>query len=146
MKYIVEKEFLETHEDDQDPCNVREIVSLENILKLKEKYPLVSEDYLDYLKEIGCGAFRECQFKVEKHLYDLNDLGLAEHYKIHNGIKFFGDNFSGDFSGFDFTNNADLVIELWHEDGTIFETKKTFKEYIREQMLIDENGEDSRIK
>ncbi len=145
MKYKFEIEFLKKHEDNDDQCNLRKIASDEDIQDLKEKYPLISIDFLDYLKEIGSGAFRECQFKVENYLYDLHDLGLAEHFDLREGIKFFGDNFSGDFSGFDFNSNAGLVIEFWHDDGTVFETRKTFKEYIREQMLIDKNGEDCRI-
>ena len=145
MKYKFEKAFLEKYEKKEDSCNLRQIVTEEEIKNLKESYPSISKDFLDYLKEIGYGAFRECQFKVENYLYDLSDIGL-EHYDLRDGIKFFGDNFSGDFSGFDFNKDADLVIEFWHVDGTVFETNKTFKEYIREQMLIDENGEDCRIK
>jgi hypothetical protein len=146
MKFEFEKEFLEKHEDGTDTCNLRKTASDEEINKLREQYPRVSKDFLDYLEEIGYGAFRECQFKVEKYLYELDDLGLAEQYEVPSGIKFFGDNFSGDFSGFDFNNDSNFVIELWHEDGTIFKTNKTFKEYIRQQMLIDENGADTRIK
>jgi hypothetical protein len=96
------------------------------------------------LSEIGSGSFLECQFQVQKYLFDLDDLGLTENYDLKEGIKFFGDNYAGDFSGFDFNDNPTLVVEFWHEDGTIYETNKTFKEYIREKMLIDENGEDER--
>jgi len=78
-------------------------------------------------------------------LFDLEDLGLEEHYELKDGIKFFGDNFSGDFSGFDFNGNPELVVEFWHEDGTVYETNKTFKDNIREQMLIGDNEQDERI-
>jgi hypothetical protein len=37
------------------------------------------------------------------------------------------------------------VVEFWHEDGTVYETNKTFKDYIREQMLIGDNEQDERI-
>ena len=145
MKYNFEKEFLAQNEKEGDTTNIREKVSETEIKKLLEEHPKLSDDYIDYLKEIGSGNFRECQFRVQNHLFDLDDLGLAEHYDaLSSGIKFFGDNYCGDFSGFDFDNNPELVIEFWHEDGTICETNKTFKEYIREQMLIDDNGQDER--
>ena len=144
MKYNFEKEFLEKHEDKTDTANRREKVTDVELKKLKEEYPKLSTDFTEYLNEIGSGAFRECQFKVEKYLYDLEDLGLAELYEPKEGIKFFGDNFSGDFSGFDFNKTPEFVVEFWHEDGTIYETNKTFKEYIREQMLIGKDGQDER--
>ena len=145
MKYNFEKELLERHENKNEDTNLREQLSENEIRKIKEQYPNISLDFLDYLKEIGSGSFRECQFNVQKYLFDLDDVGLAEYYQIKKSIKFFGDNFSGDLSGFDFDNNPNLVIEFWHEDGTIYETRKTFKKYIQEQMLIGENGQDERV-
>ena len=144
MKYSFEKDFLTRNEDKTDFTNHREKVTEVELKKLKEEYPKIPTEFLEYLSEIGSGSFRECQFQVQKHLFDLDDLGLTENYDLKKGIKFFGDNYAGDFSGFDFNNNPTLIVEFWHEDGTIYETNKTFKEYIREQMLIDENGEDKR--
>ncbi|MEL0650040.1 MULTISPECIES: hypothetical protein [Algibacter] len=144
MKYNFEKEFLEKVEDKTDSTNLREKISDIELINLKKEFPKISSEFLDYLSEIGSGNFRECQFKVQKYLFDLEDLGLEEHYELKDGIKFFGDNFSGDFSGFDFNGNPDLVVEFWHEDGTIYETNKTYKDYIREQMLIGDNGQDER--
>lgn len=145
MKYIDEIQFLNRVEDKSNPQNTRTRFDNSNIFEIKIKYPKVPQDYLDYLQDIGAGSFRECQFSIPGHLFDLTDLGLEEHYELKDRVKFFGDNFSGDFSGFDFNNEDGLVIEFWHEDGTIYETKKTFKDYIKEQMLIGENGEDTRI-
>ncbi len=146
MKYKREIEFLEKVEEQNNPQNERTKLNTDELSKLKQIHPNLPVEYLDYLKEIGSGNFRECQFKVHGHLFDLEDLGLEEHYDLENGIKFFGDNFSGDFSGFDFSKNNGLIVEFWHEDGTIYETEKTFKEYIREQMLMDENDNDTRVK
>ena len=146
MNYKNELAFLLKVEDAANPQNIRELLSDDKILELRNEYPNVPEEYLEYLKGIGAGSFRECQFIVQGYLFDLGDLGLEEHYELKEGVKFFGDNFSGDFSGFDFKMNDGLVVEFWHEDGTIYETKKTFREYIRIQMLMDENGEDTRIK
>ena len=144
MKYSFEKEFLEKYEDKTDATNLRKKATDIELKKLKEEYPKLPIEFIEYLSEIGSGNFRECQFKVQKDLFDLDDLGLSEHYDLKDGIKFFGDNFSGDFSGFDFNKNPEFVVEFWHEDGTIYETNKTFKEYIRKQMLIGENGKDER--
>ncbi len=146
MKYNDEIQFLNTVENKLNSQNTRTVFDESKIFEIKEKYPKVPQDYLDYLQEIGAGSFRECQFSISEYLFDLKDLGLDEHYKLKDGIMFFGDNFSGDLSGFDFNNENGFVIEFWHEDGTIYETKKTFKDYIRQQMLIGENGEDTRIK
>ena len=144
MKYSFEKDFLDRNEDKTDFTNHREKATEVELKKLKEEYPKIPSEFLEYLSEIGSGSFLECQFQVQKYLFDLDDLGLTENYDLKEGIKFFGDNYAGDFSGFDFNDNPTLVVEYWHEDGTIYETNKTFKEYIREQMLIDENGEDKR--
>ena len=142
MMYKLEKEFLEKTEDLTEETNRREIIAETELEKLKGEYPKISNEYLNYLKEIGSGSFRESQFRVQQYLFDLEDIGLEEDYELKKGIMFFGMNFSGDFSGFDFTKNPELVVEFWHEDGTIYKTKKTFKEYIRQQMLMGENGED----
>lgn len=146
MNYKQELAFLKKVEDSANPQNERRILSDVEILNLKNAYPNIPQDYLEYLKKIGIGSFRECQFNVTGHLVSLEDLGLEELYKLKNEIKFFGDNYSGDFSGFDFSNDDGLVVEFWYEDGTIYETNKTFKEYIRERMLIDENEEDTRVR
>ena len=74
----------------------------------------------------------------------MDDLGLAADYELRAEIKFFGDNYAGDFAGFDFSNNAELVVEFWHEDGSIYETNQSFKDYISGQMLIGAQGEDER--
>ncbi len=142
MIYDFEKEFLAKVEDHTDITNRREKVSEIELERLKEEFPTISSEFIAYLREIGSGNFRECQFKVQKYLFDLDDIGLAEHYELRDGIKFFGDNYAGDLSGFNFDTNPELVVEFWHEDGTIYETNKTFKEYIREQMLIGEEGQD----
>lgn len=125
--------------------NQREILSNSEIESLRNEFESISEDLIDYLQEIGSGSFRECQFKVHKRLFELEDLGLEDLYDVKKDIKFFGDNFAGDFAGFDFSGNPNLVVEFWHEDGTIFDTQKTFKEYIREQMLLGDDGQDLRL-
>jgi hypothetical protein len=146
MMYKNELEFLSRVEKFQDLQNRRVRLTDRQISDLLTAYPTLPPDFIDYLREIGHGSFRECQFDVKAHLFDLEDIGLGAHNELQKGIKFFGDNYSGDFAGFDFEKNNGLVIEFWHEDRTIYETKKFFKQYIREQMLMDDHGNDLRVK
>ncbi|GHV58217.1 hypothetical protein AGMMS49579_25300 [Spirochaetia bacterium] len=60
-----------------------------------------------------------------------------------NNCIFFGDNFSGYLSGFNLNKN-ETVIEYFTGSEEIFETGKMFKEYIREEMLMDKDGNDLR--
>ncbi|TWI03162.1 hypothetical protein IQ05_00091 [Flavobacterium tiangeerense] len=141
--YKLESEFLGKVEDDKDETNNKELLSEEQLNKIIEKYPNVPLDYIGYLREIGSGNFRECQFKVQSFLFNLEDLGLDEHYDIKSNIWFFGDNYCGDFSGFDLDLYDGLVVEFWHETGELFYTNQTFQNYIRQQIGIDENGNDT---
>jgi hypothetical protein len=144
MTYNQEKTFLLNVEKD-NPQNKRELFNEKKIKELLVKYPTLPDVFLDYLREIGAGSFREGQFNVYGWLGTLDTFGLAEVYDIQDNIIFFGDNYSGDFSGFNLSNNA-CVVEFWHETGEIFETELTFNQYIRQQMLMDENGNDLRVK
>ncbi|AJH15023.1 hypothetical protein MPR_1848 [Myroides profundi] len=47
---------------------------------------------------------------------------------------FFADNFSGDFIGFDLTNNQ--VTEFWHDSQEVYHTGKSFCEYIKYMILV----------
>ncbi|MCD0469992.1 SMI1/KNR4 family protein [Flavobacterium sp. JAS] len=140
MNYTLEKEFLKKIETSSDETNRKEIITDEQIKTLLEKYPKIPKDYIDYLQEIGSGNFRECQFKVQPFLFNLEDLGLEDHYELKSNIWFFGDNYCGDFSGFDFDSDEGTVVEFWHESGDLYYTQKTFQNYIRERMEMDENG------
>ncbi|MTH18000.1 SMI1/KNR4 family protein [Flavobacterium sp. LC2016-01] len=137
-KYNKEKDFLKKVENPDDETNKREILNKEQIEMLLEKYPKVPQDYISYLQEIGSGNFREGQFKVHSSLFNLEDLGLEDHYELQSNIWFFGDNYCGDFSGFDFNEENGNVVEFWHESGELHYTNTSFQTYIRTQMLMDE--------
>jgi hypothetical protein len=137
VNYNLEKEFLKKVENSSDQSNKREIATEEQLKILVEKHPQIPQDYIVYLNEIGAGNLRECFFKVHSFLFDLEDIGLEEHYDLKPNVWFFGDNFSGDFSGFDFEKNDGHVVEFWHETGELYYTNKTFQDYIREQMLMN---------
>lgn len=146
LDYNKEKAFLKSVEKAEDKTNFRQIPKKERLSQILNAYPTLPQDYIHYLQEIGSGNFRESQFKVMDYLFDLTSLGIENDYGIKPNVKFFGDNFAGDFSGFDLDNNDGLVVEFWHETGQLYYTGQTFKNYIRQQMLMDVDGNDERIK
>ena len=107
-----------------------------------KEHILISKDYLDYLKEIGTGSFRECKFVVHGALETIEDLTGYDLYDLEDK-KFlvYGDNYSGDFSGF-LIGEEWKVAEFWHDSEELHISGQTFHQYVREQMLMDENGED----
>lgn len=112
--------------------NIERISLTENeIEEIRNSYPNVSEDFINYLSEIGYGDILDSLFKVYSGLCDLEDLGLEDVYEAPN-IVFFGDNYNGDMSGFDLSEKNDQVVELWHESGDLYYTGKTFRQYIRD--------------
>jgi len=131
INYASEIEFLKKVESH----NNRTLLNNDQTKNLLLEYPKLPEDYLIYLQEIGSGSFRESQFNVTAP-FNLEDLGLEDHYELKPNIWFFGDNFAGDFAGFDLDQNDGKVVEFWHDSGELYYTNKTFKTYIREQMLM----------
>lgn len=137
MSFDKELEFLNKFEDSSNEVNKKTIITIEEANKLIEEYPNIPKDYIDYLLEIGSGIIREVQFDVKGFLFDFYDLGLEEIFSVDETIKFFGDNLSGDFAGFDLSQDkTDEVIEFWHDSNEVYHTKKTFREYMREKMLM----------
>jgi hypothetical protein len=138
MDYKEEICFLETVETKSEQ-NDRIKFNDSEIAVIRNKYKNIPIDYLDYLKHIGCGSFRENQFMVYKNLVKLSDIGIETENDETNNILFFGDYFAGYLSGFDLMKNGN-VIEYWHDSGEIYETETCFKEYIKEQMLMDSDN------
>lgn len=144
--YEVEIKFLNEHEDPSEKTNKDRVkLSDDVITALTSESPGLPEEYLMYLKEIGWGTFRECQFGVFEpicYFEDLYDVGIEFEPKRYLS---FGHNFSGDTSLFDIENNH-AIVQFWHDSYEFYEENKSFKQYIRECMLIDENGNDTRVK
>lgn len=137
-------EFLAAHEDKRETrMNRRTTLTTAEITELCDEFPGIPEDYLDYLTEVGWGSFRECQYMVYGGLIDPDEIFDAETVATFNQrVVCFGDNFSGDPGGFLPDENWN-VVEIWY-GSLIYETNKTFGAFIREQMLMDENGNDLR--
>ena len=141
MSYFEEIEFLNRVEEE---TSNREKLNNDEIQKIKLKYKNLTDEYLDYLKYIGWGTFRESQFMVYKELLTPSDLDMdmedVEDYDDIKELVFFGDDLAGTMAGFDLKGNG-KIIEM-HEGTEIYETGQTFKEYIKKKMLMDENGND----
>ena len=138
MDYNKEKYFLDKVEDKNNPQNERHLLCESELDLLRLKYDKISCDFWDYLKYIGSGSFRENQFVVYGHLIKLEDIEVFDELKLTENIVFFGDNFSGDLSGFELDGDG-TVVEYWHDSGEIYRTGLSFSAYIRQQMLMDEN-------
>jgi hypothetical protein len=130
MDFDKEKKYLRNIEK----FNNRNVLSIDEVKIIEKKYPTIPQNYLNYLQKIGAGSIKDSGFNIYSNLVDFYDLGLNDIYTSPNNIKFFGDNFSGDFVGFDLNNIKDEVIEFWHDDETFFYTGKTFSEYILEKI------------
>lgn len=133
--YASEIEFLKKVEINSN----RTIFTADQTKNLLLEFPNLPQDYIIYLQEIGSGSFRESQFNVTAP-FNLEDLGLEYQYELKSNVWFFGDNFSGDFSGFDLDQNDGKVVEFWHDSGELYYTNQSFHNYIREQMMLYENG------
>jgi hypothetical protein len=128
--------------------NTRKRLTARQVDKLRRQFPGVPEDFLAYLREVGAGAFRECQFTVYGFLGTPDEiLGEGVLYRRDPSIRVlcFGDNFSGDMSGF-LPEKRWVISEVWHDDGTLYRVKKPFDKYIRERMLMGPRGQDLRGK
>lgn len=141
-------EFLRRVEDPKDATNERTPITAAEARKLRKQHPGVPQEFIDYLRVIGPGLFRESQFVVQDYLAPPEDIlgeGAIEWDDPELPLLCFGDNLSGDLSGFLPTEDW-MVADLWHDSGTIYRTNKRFPEYIREQMLMGEDGSDRRVK
>ena len=142
-------DFLAKVEDpDEGQMNSRKRLTATQAQELKTKFPGVPDAFVAYLCEVGAGAFRECQFTVYGFLGTPDDIlgkGVLRRKDASIPVWCFGDNFSGDLSGF-LPEEDWAVVELWHDDGTLWRVKKSFGEYIRGRMLMGPNGEDLRSK
>ena len=136
MSFEKELYFLQQNENEDILSNKKIIASEIEIANLKSIFPNIPEEFLEYLLEIGSGNIMGSQFKIMSDLFNFCDLGFDDVYFVPENIKFFGDNYCGDFAGFDFSNDKNEVVEFWHDSNEMYYTGKTFREYIREKMLM----------
>ena len=67
--------FLAEHEDESESeRNERTTLTQSEIDEIRKQHPGIPSDYLAYLKEIGWGSFRECQYVIYSGLTDPEDI------------------------------------------------------------------------
>ncbi|HEX5103652.1 MAG TPA: hypothetical protein VFV87_07580 [Pirellulaceae bacterium] len=142
-------DFLRRVEDPKRAkMNRREIYSPQKVAAMRKRYPGVPSDYLAYLREVGAGTFRECQFMVYGFLATPDEIlgeGVFDWLDAKTRVLCFGDDFSGDMSGF-LPDEGWQIVELWHDSGRVRHQNQSFGKYIRAQMLMGPNGDDLRSK
>jgi hypothetical protein len=142
MNYQQEIAFLAAVEKPQEPLNKRRAVTQRELDTIRKEHPGIPETYLAFLAQAGTGSFRECQFILYDTPATPDDVWVDNIQE--KNIVFCGDNYSGGFFGFRL--GKDEVIEFWRIDGEITATGTTFPEYIRKCLLMDEAGNDLRVK
>ena len=108
----------------------RNQISDDQLNAMLSSSPNIPKDYLTYLQIVGAGDLTVSSVKIYPALCDFSDFGLEEIYSVEDDIVFFGDNYSGDFLGFDLSMDNDEVIEFWHDSQSVVRTGKPFREYI----------------
>jgi hypothetical protein len=139
LKFLAERE-----EPSESKMNTRHVLTADAVQELQQRFPGLPKDYMDYLAEIGPGAFRECQYVVYDGFIDPGEIFAAHAVEsFGKRILCFGDNFSGDPAGF-LPDEDWRVVELWHDSLYLFDPKKSFGEFIRDKMLMGPDGTDLR--
>lgn len=139
--------FLARVEDPKEErMNSRRRLTARQADKMRRDFPGVPDEFVAYFREVGAGSFRECQFTVYETLGTPDQLlgeGVMPQKDPTVSVLCFGDNYSGDLSGF-LPDQRWAIAELWHDSGTLYRVKKAFGEYIRERMLMGPGGLDLR--
>ncbi|WP_246017722.1 SMI1/KNR4 family protein [Mesobacillus subterraneus] len=98
-----------------------------------EKELLIGEipiDYIDFLREVGFGSISEGYFMFYEGLIPAEEIFDTDINSEIKNIFLFGDNFSGDATGFFRTNNW-AIVDIWHEDLSIIpREERTFVEFV----------------
>ena len=134
MKYQKEIDFLKKNNLLE---NNRIAISENEAIKIRNFHENIPEEFIDFLKEIGAGQFRNSQYEIKSFAFDFDEIGLDHIYKIDSNIVLFGNSFSGDFIGFDLSKVNPTVLEIDHLSGEIYDTNNTFIEFIREDLKME---------
>ena len=142
--YEEEVAFLAAVEDRAEVSNRRGLLDAAAVERIREAFPGVPEDYLAYLREIGPGSVRECQYGIHKPIWCHEEPAFSWFETRGRKLLVFGHNFSGDMFAFDAKHNY-RVVELLHETMEVWPFKRGgFKEFVRERMLLGPDGTDQR--
>lgn len=134
MKYQKEIDYLKRNNLLE---NNRVIISENEAREIRDFHKNIPEEFIDFLKEIGAGQFRNSQYEIKSFVFDFYEIGLDHIYEIDKSIVLFGNSFSGDFVGFDLSKIQPTVLEIDHLSGEIYDTNKTFIEFLRDDLKMD---------
>lgn len=142
--YEQEIAFLAKVEDPADQTNRRKPLDAAAVESIRHKFPGLPENYLAYLREVGPGSVRECQYMIYEAPVWCNDEPLFSWVEA-PGRKLLaiGDNFSGDLFVLDADHDYE-VAEFDHETIEVVPHDAGFTEFVREKMLLGPDGSDLR--
>lgn len=96
----------------------------------------VPQDYIDFIREVGCGTVQGMFFNFFGVLVEAtefyDDLYDEDGDPELKDVLLFGNNFTGDAVGFLTTDNWSIV-EIWHDDNLSINPReeKSFEEFVR---------------
>ena len=140
--YEEERAFLARVETD-GVTNERELFDDAKIAELQRDHAAIPDEFLAYLREIGAGSVRECQFVVYGWISTVDNI-IDTYLMEAKRLWAFGDDFAGDFYGF-LPDEGWRLARLCHETGDLFGIDGGFREFIRERMGFAADGGDGLV-
>ncbi|MEM7246377.1 MAG: hypothetical protein AAF533_13590 [Acidobacteriota bacterium] len=122
---------------DEEMSARRHTVSPATIDRLREEHSDIPEDYLAYLREVGCGDHFSDDFTLFGGLVPPDEIFDAESAAELGGILCFGSYGIGDIVGF-LPGQGWKVVEIEHVLVSAHDVERTFGELIRELLGMDE--------
>jgi hypothetical protein len=136
--------FLESIESSNNIDNERKRLNWNDCKSIKQLFPCVPEEYLEYLSLIGHGVLRDCAVCIYPKPAFPNIImgdGVFSNGKFDNGIFLaFGDDFSGDLLTFNSEDGS--VVRLSHVDGSVHISSNSFIDTVCELAGIGLDGTD----
>ena len=110
---------------------------------IRQTFKGIPEDYLAYLREVGSGSVRECQYMISEAPAWCDE--VSSWFEAHGRkLLVVGDNFSGDLFALDTEHNYWVAV-LLHEAMEVWPFHGGFREFIRGEMQLGPNGTDLRV-
>ena len=121
--YEEEVAFLAAVENRADKANQRRLLDAAAVERIREEFPGIPEDYLAYLREIGSGTVRECQYQVHKPDWCHEEPLFSWFETRGRKLLVIGHDYSGNLFAFDAKHNY-RVVELLHESMEVWPFKR----------------------
>jgi len=117
---------------DADSQELTPLTSLQ-IDNLRADYPQVTEDYVDFMREIGFGEIDGYMFYGE--LVPADEIYGSDTANTLGRVLLFGDDFQGYCAGFDQDNHW-TIIEIDPIRLSIYKINDSFEEFVRKRFSI----------